>query len=268
MHRDIRTARGGQGVEGVGDLLDRLVGAVERRAEDGHDADRVLVDELQGLLGVELQAALLDGGVPGLDVPVAAELLPHDLDVDPHHEVRLVRGEARRLAALAPAPLQRQPAEHDGLARAGRRRPGGLLVARGVPQVRDDLHAAALDRGRLRVLVLVDHVLVQRLGHEPVGLLVHERRDERREVLPGVAVEHELVVEQAVGHAWIHALSGQCVLGDPGQFVRAGVDGGDGQALELEHLLGVDGHGHTLAREANAGKNRKRPWGGATVAGR
>ena len=43
MHRHVDAPLGLQRVQGVGDLLDRLVAAVERRAEDRHHADRVLV---------------------------------------------------------------------------------------------------------------------------------------------------------------------------------------------------------------------------------
>ena len=79
-----------EGVERVADLLDRLVGAVEGRAEDRDDADRVLVAELHGLLGREVEAVALHRHEAHLDVPVVRELLPADLDVDAHHEVRLV----------------------------------------------------------------------------------------------------------------------------------------------------------------------------------
>ena len=43
VHRNIRAPAGRQLVEGSADLGDRLVAAVERRAENGHDTDRVLV---------------------------------------------------------------------------------------------------------------------------------------------------------------------------------------------------------------------------------
>ena len=79
-----------EGVERRADLRDRLVGAVEGRAEDGDDADRVLVAELHGLVGREVEAVALHRHEARLDVPVVGELLPADLDVDAHHQVRLV----------------------------------------------------------------------------------------------------------------------------------------------------------------------------------
>ena len=67
-----------------------------------------------------------------------------------------------------------------------------------------------LDLGGLRVLVLVDHVLVEALGHELLGLRLHPGRDERRDVQARVAVEHQLVVDDLVrdvrGHLAVREL--------------------------------------------------------------
>ena len=101
--------------------LDRLVGAVERRPEDRHDADRVLVARRHRALGGQAGAAGADRHEPRLDVPVAAELLPADLHVGAHHQVRPVVRQAGAAAPLRPAALERHAGEHRGLARAGRR---------------------------------------------------------------------------------------------------------------------------------------------------
>ena len=69
----------------------------------------------------------------------------------------------------------------------------------GVEEVGHHRHAPRLDRRGHRVLVLVDHVLVERLGHQLLGLGVHPGRDEGGEVEPRAAVEHQLVVDEAVG---------------------------------------------------------------------
>ena len=55
VHRDVEPRARLQIVERGADLLDRLVRAVERRAEDRDDADRVLVAELHRLLGGEVK---------------------------------------------------------------------------------------------------------------------------------------------------------------------------------------------------------------------
>ena len=53
------------------------------------------------LLGREVEAVALHRHETHLDVPVVGELLPADLDVDPHHEVRLVGRLARRPRAAS-----------------------------------------------------------------------------------------------------------------------------------------------------------------------
>ena len=84
-----------------------------------------------------------------------------------------------------------------------------------VPEVGEHGDAAGLDLGGLRVLVLVDHVLVERRGVEPVGLLVHPGGDEGGEVEPGVAVEHHLVQDDLVRRLRQHLAVGQPVASGP-----------------------------------------------------
>ena len=70
-------------------------------------------------------------------------------------------------------------------------------------------YTTAFDRRGGRVLVLVDHVLVERLGHQLLGLGVHPGGDERGEVQPRAAVEHQLVVDEPVGRGRLHGFRGQ-----------------------------------------------------------
>src|SRR5829696_1954133 len=93
-------------VEGVRDLLDRLVRAVEGRAEDGHHADGVLVAELDRLLAVKVETVSLHRHVAGLDLEVVAELLPADLDVYAHDHVGPLGALPGRASPLLPAPFE------------------------------------------------------------------------------------------------------------------------------------------------------------------
>ena len=199
MHRDVDSGPFLEVVERLADLLDGLVGAVEGRAEDRNDADRVLVAPRDCFLGREMEPVSFHRDEPHLDVPVVGELLPADLHVDPHDEVRAIRRLPGLAAALLPAALQRQPAEHRSLARTGRRAPGRMVGVGGIPEAAERVDAAHLELRRLRVLVLVDHVLVEALGHEPLGLRLHPGGDEGREVHPRIAVEHQLVVDDLIG---------------------------------------------------------------------
>ena len=112
-------------------MPDDVVGvAGERRAEDGGDADRVLVDVRLDVLGADRVLLGLQRDDPRLDVEVAAELLPDDVHVAAEHQVGPVGRLARRLTPLAPVPLQRQRPEHDRLRRALGARAGRLARAR------------------------------------------------------------------------------------------------------------------------------------------
>ena len=159
VHRDVVASFGLHPVERLADLEDGLVAAVHGGAQDRHHADGVLVALRRGLGAAQMQPPRHHRHVAGLDLPVAAELLPAHLDVGAHHQVRPAGVLASGPAPLAPPPQQRHPAEHARLARPGggaaRRRTAG----RRVPQVADDVHAAPLELGGLRILVLVDHVL-------------------------------------------------------------------------------------------------------------
>jgi hypothetical protein len=65
---DVEARLGPEGVKGVADLLHRLVGAVEGRAQDRDDADRILVAELHGLLRREVEPVALHRDESHLDV--------------------------------------------------------------------------------------------------------------------------------------------------------------------------------------------------------
>ena len=155
----------------------------ERGAEHGGHADRVLVHVRLHVLGADRVLVLRERDDPRLHVEVAAELLPDHVHVAAEDEVGPVHGLARRLAALAPVPLQRQRAEHDRLGGALRARPGRL--PRRVEQVGQHPDAALLDLRGARVLGVVDEVAVEVLGDDPLRLGLHPGGHERGEVVLG-----------------------------------------------------------------------------------
>src|SRR5215203_1178206 len=193
-------------------------GAGDGSTEDGHHADGVLVAELDRLLAIEVETVTLHRHVAGLDLEVVAELLPADLDVYAHDHVRFVGALPGRAPPLLPATLEGHPTEHGRLAGARGRAPRSLVGTRGVPKAAQHVDAAHLKLGRLGVFVLVDHVLVEGLGHQPLGLGLHVRGHKRREVQAGVAVEHELIMDYLVGHVRHHRPVRKAVLGDALDF--------------------------------------------------
>jgi len=181
------------------------------RAEHGGDADRVLVDVRGDVLGADDVAVGLERDDARLDVEVAAELLPHHVNVAAEHEVRPRRVLARRLAPFAPLQLQRQRAEHDGLRRA--LRAGAGRLARRVIEVRQHADAPLLDLRGLWVLRVIDAVAVQVLGDDALRFGLHPRRHECGQVAHRDAVEHELLGEQPHGVDGAHSPMRQPAVG-------------------------------------------------------
>ena len=155
-----------------------------------------------------------------------------------------VRAAQRRLSAM-PASMQ---ASLDPVVE----QPGRLRRRRRVPQVGEDRDAAPLELGGLRVLVLVDHVLVDALGHQLRGLRLHPRRDERGQVQPRAAVEQQLVVDQLVGDP-----------GGTGPSARRSCGGDDHRAEGRDsprRRSGFASVGPDVVRE-RVGQGRRRPGG-------
>ena len=153
---------------------------------------------LEHFFGRHDQPVVFHRDLAMLDVPIAGELVPADLD-RPGDQVRFVDRLAGGLAFRFPGPLHRHSAQHGRFAGAGRRttdRVGGL---RRVPQIGQHVDAAGLDFGGLRILVLVDHVLVHALVHQSVDFGLGPGLAEGRQVLTGVAVEHQFVMDDRIG---------------------------------------------------------------------
>lgn len=106
-------------------------------------------------------------------------------------------------------------------------------------QIGDDIDAAFLDGGGGRILVLVDHVLVERLGHELFGLWIHPGGDERGQIQSRAAVEHQFVVDVAVGGVGIELILGKSECG----YRIGGEPAGVGRR---DDTVGMDFPGHRL----------------------
>ena len=76
--------------QAVVDAPDVVGMAGEGRAQHGGDADRVLIDERNHVLGPDHVLVWLQRHDPRLDVEVAAELLPDDMNVAAEDEIGLV----------------------------------------------------------------------------------------------------------------------------------------------------------------------------------
>ena len=203
-----------QGVEGLLQPIDRLVAAVEGAAHDAHHADRVLIAALHGFRGAQLQPVGLQRHQPRLHVEVGAELVPADLGVGAHHQIGAAGLQPSGLAPLPPAPLEHQAAEHAALAGAGGGGADGGGGIGGMPEVGQDAQTALLQLCRLGIFVLVDDVLVGAFLHQPARLRLHPGAHEGGQVEPGVAVQHQVIVDQLIGQIARQSLLAQPVAGD------------------------------------------------------
>jgi hypothetical protein len=85
--------------------------------------------------------------------------------------------------------------------------------------------------GRLRILVLVDHVLGKTLGHKAADFRLHPCRHERSQVLAGIAVQHQLVVDDLVGRRRGHLARREALGRDGRQHGTLGKERVDRQML-------------------------------------
>ena len=170
-------------------------------------------------------------------------------------------------AAASPASATWPPCRRACTPRTSRsptRRP--CWPTRRVPQVGQHVHAAPLDLGRLRVLVLVDHVLVDRQVHEPVHLRLLPGLAERGQVLTGVAVEHELVGHDREGIVGAPLVGRKAILRRRLGHVLTGVDGVVQRGTD--GLTSVQRHATSPCRDENAcgrGWNGASEWLGRTM---
>jgi hypothetical protein len=188
----------------------------------GYDADRVLVTALEHFLGSHQQTFAFERNLAQLDVPIAGELVPADLH-RAGNQIRLVDRLAGGFSLALPAPLHGHTTKHRRFARTGRRAADGVRRRRRVPEIGEHMHAAGLDFGGLRVLVLVDHVLVHALIHQLMDFGLGPGLTEGRQVLPRVAVEHQLVMDHRVGMARIVFRRRKFVLGHADRQIGRGV---------------------------------------------
>lgn len=132
------------------DGLDVFILSRVRGTQDGTDADGVLVDQADGLLGIDHVAVLGAEGVLLLDIKVAGGLFPAYLDGTVHDDVGPRPILALGLAPVLPSLLHGERSQHDGLGRSNSGRPHGVLgafVGGGIEQSRNHVDAAVLDLG-------------------------------------------------------------------------------------------------------------------------
>jgi hypothetical protein len=121
-----------------------------------------------------------------------------------------------------------------------------------MPEVGQHVDAAPLDLRGLRILVLVNHVLVDRQRHQGEKLRLGPRLAERGQVLAGVAIEHQLVRHDLERLCWLCFVRREPILGDrPGQVAP-----GEHAVLQLltDRVALVQGHGRHLLDQGRSSR--------------
>lgn len=106
------------GDEQVVDGLGVLVATSVSGAENGHNTNGVLVDEVNSFLRVDQETITLAEDVLFVNLKVTNSLLPADLDGRRHDQVGVLGALALGLATELPATLHGQHSKHDGLGRS------------------------------------------------------------------------------------------------------------------------------------------------------
>jgi len=199
-------------VEGLDDVFDGFVDEGVGEAERGDDTDSVLVTALEDFVGGHHESRAFAGDLAHFDVEVAAELVPADL-YRAADEIGTGNVFAFGAAKVAPACPHGEAAEHGGFAGAcGGAADGSGGVGR-VPEIGNHVNAAGFELRHLRILFLVDHVLVDALVHELADFGLEPGLAEGGDVLPGVAVEQELVVHELISRGRVSLVLWHLVFG-------------------------------------------------------
>ena len=175
----------------------RVKGQRKGCAQRLHDADGVFIAPLQHFLRRRDVASGSHGDLPDLHIPVAREFVPADLD-GPGDDIRFFGTRVLFAAACTPAPLHGEAAQHGSFAGARGGAADGGPAFRSVPQIGQHVHAAHFDFGRLRIFVLVDHVLADGFVHQTMHLPFLEGGAERGQIQPGVPVDHQFIADQLI----------------------------------------------------------------------
>jgi hypothetical protein len=173
-------------------------------------------------------AVKVNRGAPdraSLTVPVVV-----DVREAPIERITATGIQTRRQASLPPPPLEHQAAKHAPFARAGGGGAHGLARIRRMPEVGQDAQAPLLQLRGLGVFVLVDDVLVGAFLHQLAGLRLHPGAHEGGQIQAGVAIEHQVVVDELIGVRGVEAAGGERIAGDLGGQVGGGQAGAEAGA--------------------------------------
>ena len=150
-------------------LLSILVLSCVSCAKNDADTNGILVNQVDGLLGINDISLRCAVNIFLLDLEISGRLLPADLNCRAHDNVWLIPRLASSLTSILPALLHGQNSQHDRLRGSHSRGTdcsSSFFVDRGIEESADHRHTAVLDVGGLGVFFVVDEILGEGFGHE------------------------------------------------------------------------------------------------------
>lgn len=148
-----------------------------------------------------MQGVVSEGHEAWLHIEVGTKLVPTHLAVGAHHQVGpAAAARTRRLAPPSPVPTHHQAPEQAALAGAGGGGADRIRGVRGVPEIGKHAQTALLQIGGLRVFILVDDVFVAAFLHQSPGFGLHPGAHKRGQIQPCVAIQHQVGMNQLIGH--------------------------------------------------------------------
>ncbi len=88
-----------------------------------------------------------------------------------------------------------------------------MLMGIGVPEVSDDVDTAVFQLRRLGILRFVDGIFLQGFRHETHGLGLHVGLAEGAQILTGVALVQQIVLDDLISDLGVDGILSQPVLG-------------------------------------------------------
>ena len=118
-------------------------------------------------------------------------------------------------------PAQHHAAEHAGFAGAGSGGANGSLGIWRIPEPGQHAQTAILQLSGLGIFVFIDHVLVGALAHQMQRFWLHPGADKGRQIEHGVAIQHQVVVDELISQIGVQAVLRQLIARQHGIGVIA-----------------------------------------------
>ncbi len=200
-------------IQGLGNFRRQFISTRIGHSERGNHNDGVLINLFQHPVNIHLPFSGRHRDFTHFNIPIAAELVPADLD-RAAYQVGLVNGFAGGFPAGSPAPQGGHASKHACFTGTDSGTTNRLFILAGIPKIGNNGSAAHLNSGCLGIFILVNHVLVNAEIHQHPDLLFIPGLAEGCKVLAGIAVQHQFIGHQLESVLRAHRIIRELILGE------------------------------------------------------